>query len=461
MESHTFTLRALGPLAALALLAAVAASQDGVAASAAPAPPPAGTPAAATGGARDGTVLLTPAEIERSAEFSPLPDPPADPTNAVADDPAAALLGQGLFYDGRLSSTGDISCSTCHMAERGWSDGRQRAFGVAATARHAPTLWNVAYNRWFFWDGRKDSLWSQALAPLEDVREHAISRLEVAHLLADDERYAGAYEQLFGPLPKLSDSARFPAAGRPVADAPDDPDAVAWASMSEDDRQLVDEVFANAGKAIAAFVRRIVTRRAPFDVFVEGLRDGDASKLAAIGPAAQRGFSLFLGKGQCFVCHDGPNFTDLEFHSNRVPTADFSDGGRAVGIQTLLADPFNLASRFADDGGRTGRTRLSIAPRGLHYPGEFKTPTLRNVATTAPYMHDGQFASLAEVIAFYSTLENASPPDPTGERLILPRDLTPDEQADLVAFLESLTDDSLPTRFGAAPESLVPAAEGR
>jgi len=406
-------------------------------------------------------LLLTPAEVAYAREFSPLPDPRADPTNAVADDARAALLGQALFYDTRLSGSGDVSCSTCHNPQLGFSDGRKIARGVADHTRHSMTLWNVAYNRWFFWDGRKDTLWSQALAPIEDAREHAGSRLAVAHLLAGDRAYARAYEALFGELPELGDSARFPSEGRPVREQPDHPHATAWDGMQAADQAAVNLVYANVGKTIAAFERRIVSRRAPFDVFVEGLEEADRSKLSAIPRSAQRGFALFVGKGQCLFCHDGPNFSDGEFHSNRLPLGEQADRGRAVGIRKLLGDPFNMRSAFSDDGGRLGRTRLAIAPRQPHVPGDFKTPTLRNVARTAPYMHDGQMATLRDVLVFYSELENASLPDPTGERLILPRHFTGPELDDLLAFLKSLTDEALPPALLSSPESLDPGAAGR
>lgn len=398
-------------------------------------------------------VVLTPAQVELAREFSPLPDPPLDPTNAVDGDPAAAALGKALFFDPRFSADGAVSCATCHDPELGWADGRRLAKGVAHHPRHSMTLWNAAYNRWFFWDGRKDSLWSQALGPLEDAREHGSSRLEVAHAIAADPELARAYTEVFGALPELSDGTRFPAAGRPVAEQPRHPHQIAWDTMSERDQRAVNRVFANFGKAVAAFQRGIVSRRAPFDVFVEGLGDGDPRKLAALSASAQRGFAVFAGKGACHVCHDGPTFSDLEFHTNRVPTAEGVDPGRALGVLQLKADPFNGAGEFADDGGARAERKLAITPRGWHVPGEFKTPSLRNVAVTAPYMHEGQMATLEEVVRFYSTLEGAAPPDPKGEKLIRAVQLSEQEQADLIAFLESLTDESLTPTLRAPPPS--------
>ncbi|RKY22323.1 MAG: hypothetical protein DRQ55_01415 [Planctomycetota bacterium] len=403
------------------------------------------------GDASASALVLTPAEISLALEFSPLPAPPPDPTNAVADDAAAARLGQALFFDQRLSGPGEISCASCHQPELGWGDGRKLAQGVAQHPRHSMTLWNVAHNRWFFWDGRKDSLWSQALAPLEDPREHAASRLQIAHSLASDRGYARAYADVFGALPDLSDSARFPPRGRPVPGDEGHEHARAWASMDAADQRLVDQVFVNVGKAIAAFERRISSDRAPFDVFVEGLRTGDERSLAAISPSAQRGFALFAGKARCLLCHDGPLFSDREFHANRVPTGEGVDPGRALGIVRLLEDPFNGSSEHADDGGLLARTKLSFPRVGWELPGVFKTPSLRNVAVTAPYMHEGQLATLEQVIAFYSSLEGAAPPGMHDEKILQPLHLSAGEQADLLAFLRALTDEQLPQELTVAP----------
>jgi cytochrome c peroxidase len=398
-------------------------------------------------------MVLQAADVELALEFSPLPELPGDLTNAVADDPAAARLGQALFFDERLSGPGTVSCSTCHDPARGWGDGRRLAKAVAHHPRHTMTLWNVAYNRWFFWDGRKDTLWSQALGPLEDPREHAASRLQVLHVITNDRGYVRAFADVFGPLPDLSDAARFPATGRPVPGEDAHEHAVAWASMTPADQELVNTAFVQVGKAIAAYERRIVSRRAPFDVFVEGLRTGDAEAQRAISPAAQRGFALFAGKAQCLICHDGPRFTDREFHTNRVPTGEGVDPGRALGIVRLLADPFNRASVYADDEGQSARTALSFPRIGWELPGSFKTPTLRNVATTAPYMHEGQIATLQDVVEFYSTLAGAAAPGQHDEKIIRQLDLTTQEKADLVAFLESLTDEGLAAEFRVPPNT--------
>jgi cytochrome c peroxidase len=359
-------------------------------------------------------VTFTDAEVKRLLQHSPLPPPPANETNAHADDPGAAALGQALFFEPRLSKGGDISCATCHRPERSFTDGRALSRGVADGRRHTPSLWNVAYNRWLFWDGRADSLWSQALHPIEDPLEMAGSRAAVVAAVRGDARLRAAYQSVFGPLPAAG-------AGRPE----------------------VNRAFANLGKAIEAYERRLLSRRAPFDVFVEGVREQDAAKQAALSPAARRGLKLFLGRGNCRTCHTGPTFTDGEFHAIELPPTGVADPGRLEGIERVVKDEFGAGGAFSDrtDGPRAQNVRfLSRAP---HAQGQFKTPTLRNVARTAPYMHNGQLATLADVLAHYSTLENRPPAGPHQEVVLAPLSLSSDETADLLAFLESLTDTSL------------------
>jgi cytochrome c peroxidase len=360
-------------------------------------------------------VDLTPAEVRKVLTHSPLPPPPLDETNAVADDPAAARLGQFLFFETRISGSGRFSCASCHDPARSFTDGRPVFEAAGHGARHTLSLWNVAYNRWLFWDGRADSLWAQALKPIEHPLEMAGNRQQVVGLLRGDPGLRAAYEAIFGPL------------------------------SSSDEAEAVSRAFANAGKAIEAYQRRLISRRAPFDVFAEGLRDRDASKLAALSDGAQRGLRLFMGRGNCRVCHAGPNFTDGEFHDIGLTSVAEGplDPGRYAGIEALLRDEFGASGPYSDDrnGPRAQASRFLVA--SFHNLGQMKTPSLRNVATTAPYMHRGQLATLQDVLHHYSTVD---PPPLSGaalETLLRPLRLTEQEIADLVAFLESLTDTAI------------------
>jgi cytochrome c peroxidase len=394
-------------------------------------------------GSSDATVSFSVDERRRILELSPLGPPPADPSNAVADDDAAVILGQRLFLESRLSS-GGVSCATCHVPHHGFTDAKQVSEGVGRGRRHTPSLWNVAYNRWWFWDGRTDSLWSQALAPIENGTEMAGDRLQAAHLISRDAGLREAYESVFGPLPDLTDPGRFPTAGHPVLGKPGDPRSVAWSGMTEADRTIVNRVFANIGKAIAAYERRLVSRHSKFDRFAEALRAGEDSAVLPI--PAQRGLKLFVGRGQCRVCHGGPNFTDGEFHNTGVPPLDETgrkDAGRYAGISLVLSNPFNLKGRFSDDRSESAGEKLSFLRVTPETWGQFKTPSLRNVALVAPYMHQGQLATLKDVVEFYSTRAGTVDPGSSGERILKPLHLSPSEIDDLVAFLESLTDDAL------------------
>jgi cytochrome c peroxidase len=389
---------------------------------------------------------FTAEEIEKILQHSPLGPPPPDPTNAVADRPQAARLGQLLFFDARFSRDGKVSCSTCHLPLRSFADGKAfpEAFSVE---RNVPSLWNVAYNRWYFWDGRTDSLWSQALKPLENPREHGGSRLQFAHLIRQDSRLRSEYENVFGPLPDLADAARFPPAGGPFVRPAGSPLHSAWTTMKEADQNIVNRIFVNLGKALAAYERLLRTSHSPFDVFVEGIREHDSAKFSALKPLARKGLKLFLGKGNCRLCHSGSNFTDGEFHNIGIPP---SRGGltadRYAAIGDLLRDPFNSKGSFSDDPA-SGQTKLDFLWIHQDLWGQVKTPTLRNVAKTAPYMHQGQFRTLKEVVRFYSTLDGMVQVGNHERTILRPLMLTSDESSALVAFLESLTDESIDPRL--------------
>jgi cytochrome c peroxidase len=372
--------------------------------------------------------------------------PPGDPTNRFADDPWAAALGESLFFDTRFSANGKFSCASCHQPARGFTDGRTVAKALAVGTRNTPTLLNAAYNHWFFWDGRADSMWAQVLQVIENPREFGGDRLAVAHTIYDDDALRRAYERLFGKLPDLSDSQRFPAHARP--DAPtQSATARGWSGMSAADRDACNRIFSNVGKAIAAYERRLVSYDSPFDRYARALRSGDGSGQSLLSPAAKRGLKLFVDRGQCELCHSGPNFTDGQFHNVGLPVlaGTVPDLGREQGIRELKANPFNAAGRYSDQPRGPNAKRLEFLPAPTAMRGAFKTPTLRNVARTAPYLHDGRFSTLQQVVQFYADGKAASRGKLVGERegtLNLIPHFTPAEVTDLVAFLKTL--DSAP-----------------
>ncbi len=322
------------------------------------------------------------------------------------------------------------------------------AKGLGLGTRHTPTLLDAAFNHWYFWDGRTDSLWSQALQPFENPRETGGDRLHIVHVVADDPALRQAYRRLFGPLPPLADNQRFPAHARPDVN-PNLPVAKAWAAMAPADRIAVDRMFSNLGKAIEAYERKLVSGNSPFDRYVEGLRTGNAAKEAALSPAAKRGLKLFVGAANCELCHSGPDFTDGQFHNIGLPLlpGEAADPGRAAGIRAVEADPFNGVGRFSDDPKGAAKDRLAFLPPPPAQRGAFKTPSLRNVALTAPYMHDGRFATLGQVLDFYAEGKKASRGRLVGTReatLDLIPPLNAGQKADLIAFLRSLTGAPLP-----------------
>ncbi|MEW6085769.1 MAG: cytochrome c peroxidase [Chloroflexota bacterium] len=362
-----------------------------------------------------------------------LPALPPDPSNVYADDPAAAAFGQKLFFDTRFSSNGEVACATCHQPELMFTDGLPLAEGVGTTTRKTMTIIGTAYSPWQFWDGRKDSQWAQALGPMESPVEHGGTRTQYAHLM--DEFYRDEYASLFGPLPDFSDPERFPASAGPV----DDPAArAAWDAMTQTDRDAVTQVYVNMGKAIAAYERLIMPAPSRFDQYVEALLNEDKSAMqAALTDDEVAGLRLFIGRADCIKCHNGPLFTNNDFHNTGVPTAQGLelDDGRASGVLKVLADEFNCLSQWSDAGENDCAELRFVTSEGEQLEGAFKPPTLRNIAETAPYMHAGQFATLEDVLAHY----NHPPVSPVGHNELEPLGLTQTEMAQIIAFLRALS----------------------
>jgi cytochrome c peroxidase len=267
--------------------------------------------------------------------------------------------------------------------------------------------------------------------------------VQVAQAIAGDEALTALYENVFGERPDLGDPRSLPAFGGPRSLQTDA--QLNWWQLPSADRERVNRIFVNVGKVIAAFVGTIVTKEAPFDRFVADLRAGRHAS-TALPPAAQRGLKLFIGRGNCVLCHSGPNFTNLEFHDIRVPPLNLQmppDLGRSEGIAKLAGDEFVTAGYFSDDSAGTRAQHLAYLNAEAGVRGHFKTPSLRNVALTAPYMHQGQMASLRDVIEHYSTQATAvEPADPNHvEALLVKLNLTDPEIDDLIAFLHSLSSD--------------------
>jgi len=323
---------------------------------------------------------------------------PASSGNAVADDQDAALFGHAVFFDARLSANQNVRCATCHIPERFFADGKPTSTGLAVVTRNSPSIYTAAWKRWQMWDGRADSLWSQPLLAFENPLEMDFTRLELAHRVATT--YRAQYEALFGALPDLS---QFPARGKP-GDA-------AFDGLTEEEQLAVNRVVANVGKALEAYERRLALSPGPFDDFL----DGDDKALSA---SEREGARVFFSAG-CNDCHSGPQLSDDSFHVVGTPT----ERGRAQGLETLARSPFNAAGVFHD-----GAPEVIPSPTAED-EGAFHTPSLRNVARTGPWGHDGSLGTLeaavdshlpssvsaadrAALLAFLRALDARDPPSP-------------------------------------------------
>lgn len=364
---------------------------------------------------------------------------PVDPTNSYEQRADAAALGRALFNDTRLSRNGQVACANCHSADKQFQDGRQFGQGIGTGKRRTMPVMGAAHSPFFFWDGRKDSAWSQALGPFEDAAEHGANRVRLVRLV--QAYYEDRYQAVFGPMPdlgKLPDDAS--PAGTPAEQA-------AWAAMPESSRDAVNRVFANMGKSIAAFERNISYGESRFDRYVEATVAGDERGQQVLSQQEVRGLRLFLTRGQCVTCHNGPLLTDHAFHNTGIPPINPTspDRGRADGLRKLLSDEFNCLGRYSDaKPDRCGELQF-LATNDPGQLAAFRTPSLRNVAERAPYMHAGQFTSLEEVVEHYAR----SPKAVLGHsELAQPGEKHADRQAirlsaadirDLAAFLGALT----------------------
>lgn len=356
-----------------------------------------------------------------------LPPLPGDPSNAVGDDPDAAALGKALFFDTRLSANGNVACGTCHLPERQFQDDLPRAKGVGETARRTMPIAGTAYSPWLFWDGRKDSQWAQALGPLESGVEHGTDRAYIAQLI--EAHYADQYAALFGPLPTL--------AGVPEHASPNGRGAVLddWLALDDRQKDTINRIFANVGKAIAAYERTIMPQPTRFDTYADRLASGEDTS-GILSDQELDGLRIFVGDGECTKCHNGPLLTDNFFHNTGVAAVPglSDDLGRSPAIDQVLADPFNCLGPYSDAGPDDCGELKYLAEADHEMIRAFKPPSLRGVVGRAPYMHAGQIATLGEVLVHYNT----APKAPDGHSELAPLNLSAADLAALEAFLGSL-----------------------
>ncbi|MFO0615692.1 MAG: cytochrome c peroxidase [Polyangiaceae bacterium] len=421
------------------------------------------------GGGAEIPPTFTAAELAALAELSPavLPKPPPDPTNAFADDPAAAALGKALFFSpifsgalldgdndgspatlGFKGETGKVACASCHLPGSDFNDtrspSRQISLATGWGRRRAPSLLDVGQTKVLMWDGRHDTLYNQVFGPLESAVEMNSSRLFVAeqiHL-----HFKAQYEAVFGPLPAL-DQPPYPAlsaAATGCTPSTVDPapecngtwhgspgDGAEYDGLGPDAQDAVTRVVVNAGKAIAAYERLLTCGAGRFDAWMHG----DA---AALSPSEQRRAQLFVGAGKCVGCHTGPFLSDQKFHNVGLAPAlvaaafiDSDDHGAASGLAAALSDPLNSKGTYSD--GDDGRLPATVT---ANMEGSFRTPILRCVARRPSFMHTGQLRTLEAVVEFFS--DGGHPGGFFGTREIAPLGLSTSQRDDLVAFLGAL-----------------------
>jgi cytochrome c peroxidase len=429
----------------------------------------AGGTADAAAGAGPAEPLLTDEARGKLSVLAPsmLPAPPPDLSNSWADDAAAAALGQTLFFDARFSGalldgdndgsvnalgnkgeTGKVACAGCHQPEAGFSDARtirkQISLGSGWGQRRAPSLLDVGQSKLLMWDGRRDSLYAQVFGPLESAVEMNSSRLYAAQLIFQNHK--PAYEIVFGALPALDDTQRFPrlsageigcsrldANSKCVGAQRGTPaDAAEYDALSAADRAAVTRVWVNVGKALGAYERRLTCGSGRFDAFMRGDEQ-------ALSPAEQRGAALFVGKARCSDCHSGPYLSDEQFHNvglqpQVVATVflDANDPGASQGLASAQQDPLNVTGPYSD--GDDGRLPKKLPDS---YVGAFRTPRLRCVASRPSFMHTGQLSTLDEVVDFFD--RGGDHFGFPGQNELSALELSARERADLVAFLGTLT----------------------
>jgi cytochrome c peroxidase len=303
---------------------------------------------------------------------------PASTTNLHADDVAAAQLGQHLFFDPRMSADGRISCASCHSATDGFSDTNQVSKGVFGRTgtRHSPGARTVALEPFLFWDGRADSPWAQPLQAIEGSNEMDFSRAEIAHFISNN--YASNYIVGFGAIPDLT---AVPARARPGLPA--------WDSMSSDQQLAVNRIFANAGKALEAYERKLTCSNTRYDQWLAGTGTVTADEAS--------GAQQFVSSG-CIRCHTGAAFTDGVFHNLGLsPGTSATDHGRQSGALLCEIDTFNSAGAFSDDPA-TGAARIAAVEATTAVDGAFRTASLRGVGQRARFSHNGLQTDLATFI---------------------------------------------------------------
>lgn len=358
-------------------------------------------------GAVHAEVLLSDDEIQQTLSFGPWPISfQSDPSNRVSSDIRAIALGAALFNDPVLSADGAFTCASCHDPEQAFTTSDARALGRVLLDRNTPSLRNLAGLRWYGWGGKSDSLWAASLHPIIEEQEMGHSKESLKTAISES-IYINDFEAIFG------------------------------------DTQIQDPelVLVNTAKTLSAYLETLATGRTQFDDFRDALERQDLAAAANYPEAAQRGLQLFIGRGKCVLCHNGPRFSNNEFHDAGVPyflSETEVDDGRFGGLNFLLSNAYTLDGNWSDDAEKQGAWVVRSVRRSHSDFGTFRTPSLRGAAETAPYMHDGSLIDLDAVIRHYSEIDTERL-HAGGEAILSELNLSEQEIADLAAFLETLS----------------------
>lgn len=352
-------------------------------------------------------------KAEQALILSHGPWPPQtspDASNRFSQNPTAIEFGEALFFDPKLSAKQGFACATCHQNTRAFSDGLALSLSREegkSLQRNTPSLLNLAGQRWFGWGGESDSLWSHSIRPLLAENEMANSPERLQTFIHNHRDYSATYSSLIG---------------------------------EKANEHSAETVLVNIAKSLAAYQETLLSPATSFDRFRDALQANDLNEMKNYSGAAKRGLKIFLGKGNCSVCHFGSHFSNGEFADIGIPffVEGGVDSGRYQGIKTVQASPYNRLGEYSDTTEASHIWWTKNLYRQHKNFGEFRVPSLRNLKQTAPYMHNGSLSTLMDVIEHYDQIDEARL-HADGETILKPLNLSAQEKADLVAFLESLS----------------------
>jgi cytochrome c peroxidase len=359
--------------------------------------------------------IFSESDIDLIRHFGPWPEAiPHDAGNELSGQLWAEQLGEQLFNDPGLSGNGQHSCLGCHQPDKAFTDGLSLAEGLAQHTRNTQGLLNVGTQRWFGWDGGSDNLWAASLRPL-------LSDIEMG---ADIQTIASNY--------RTKDY---------VVNALDSSNQDIDLSLLNDEQFVVF-----LSKAIAAYSRTLTSELTTFDQFRTAFIENDEAGIERYPLSAKRGLALFLGDANCHVCHFGADFSNGEFHDTGRPFfvgVGQIDSGRYQGIKRVRNDKYNLLGEYNSLNNDQDKRKTRTVTLGQVNFGQWRTPSLRNLMLTAPFMHDGSLKTLRDVVDAYADID----PDrlhSQGESILKPLDLTDTARDDLVRFLETLSEPAIP-----------------